>query len=84
MSERTLIMLKPDTVRRGLRFVPPSVLAALAVPAFMPSVWPPDGPASLVRPLATIAAVLVAWRWGNVLGTIATGMTVLWVLNHFI
>jgi branched-subunit amino acid transport protein len=74
----------PNWARRGLRYVPPSVLAALAVPAFMPQAWPPEGLTVLIRPLAAIAAVLVAWRSGNILLTIGTGMGVLWVLNYFI
>jgi len=74
----------PNWARRGLRYVPPSVLAALAVPAFVPSAWPPEGPAALVRPLAAIAAVLVAWKSGNIFVTIGTGMGVLWVLNALI
>ena len=71
----------PVWAKRGLRYVPPAVLAALAAPAFVPASWPPDSPVALARPLAAMAAVLVAWRWGNIFVTIGTGMATLWILN---
>ena len=72
----------PHWARRGLRFVPPAVLAALAVSAFVPTTWPVDGPGALAHPMAAVVAGLVAWRWGNVLLTIGSGMTALWALNY--
>jgi branched-subunit amino acid transport protein len=71
----------PAPVKRGLRYVAPAVLAALAVPAFVPSAWPPEGMGSFVRPIAAAVAVLVAWRFGNIFLTIGTGMATLWTLN---
>ncbi|MCP4574012.1 MAG: AzlD domain-containing protein [bacterium] len=71
----------PAWARRGLRYVPPAVLAALAAPAFVPAVWPVADPANLARPVAAVVASLVAWRARNVLVTIGAGMATLWFFN---
>jgi branched chain amino acid efflux pump len=71
----------PTWARRGLRYVPPAVLAALAVPAFLPATWPVADAASLARPIAAVAASLVAWRFGNIFLTIGAGMATLWLLS---
>jgi branched-subunit amino acid transport protein len=71
----------PDWLRRALRFVPASVLAALVLPALTY----PDGALDLslgnVRLLAGIGGALVAWKTRNVLWTIAVGMILFWVLQ---
>ena len=71
----------PDWLRRALRFVPPSVLAALVFPALTY----PNGALDLslgnVRLLAGLGGALVAWRTKNVLWTIAMGMVLFWVLQ---
>ena len=73
----------PDLFRRGLRFVPPAILAALILPALIR----PDGPYDLSfsnhRWMAGILAALVAWRTRNTWLTIAVGMVALWVLNRW-
>jgi branched-subunit amino acid transport protein len=69
----------PDWVRRGLRYVPPAVLAALAAPAFLPATSPAGGGADLVRPAAALVAALVAWRAGNIFLTLGAGMATLWL-----
>jgi branched-subunit amino acid transport protein len=71
----------PEGLRRALRFVPASVLAAIVWPA----VLAPDrqldlSPANL-QIYAAAVAVLVAWRTRNILATIASGMATLWVLQ---
>jgi len=70
----------PDWLRRALRFVPASVLAALVFPALTY----PNGVLDLslgnVRLLAGIGGALVAWKTRNVLWTIAAGMVLFWVL----
>jgi len=71
----------PARVKRGLGYVAPAVLAALAVPAFVPAAWPPDGAVSFMRPAAAAVALLVAWRGGNIFLTIGAGMVSLWALN---
>lgn len=70
----------PPMVARGLRFVPPAVLAAI----IFPQILRPDGPFDLTldntRLLAGALAALVAWRTRNALLTIAVGMAALWGL----
>lgn len=71
----------PDWLRRALRFVPASVLAALVFPALIY----PNGALDLslgnVRLLAGIGGALVAWKTKNVLWTIAVGMVLFWALQ---
>lgn len=71
----------PDWLRRALRFVPASVLAALVFPALTY----PNGALDLslgnVRLLAGLGGALVAWRTKNVLWTIIVGMVLFWVLG---
>ena len=71
----------PDWLRRALRFVPASVLAALVFPALTY----PNGTLDLslgnVRLLAGIGGALVAWKTKNVLWTIVVGMVLFWVLQ---
>jgi branched-subunit amino acid transport protein len=71
----------PDWLRRALRFVPASVLAALVFPALTY----PNGTLDLspgnVRFLAGLGGALVAWKTKNVLWTIVVGMALFWVLQ---
>lgn len=71
----------PGWLRRALRFVPASVLAALVFPALTY----PNGTLDLsldnVRLLAGIGGALVAWKTSNVLWTIAVGMVLFWILQ---
>ena len=71
----------PDWLRRALRFVPASVLAALVFPALTY----PNGTLDLslgnVRLLAGLGGALVAWKTKNVLWTIVVGMVLFWVLQ---
>ena len=71
----------PEWLRRALRFVPASVLAALVLPALTY----PNGALDLslgnVRLLAGLGGALVAWKTKNVLWTIVVGMVLFWVLQ---
>jgi branched-subunit amino acid transport protein len=71
----------PNWLRRALRFVPASVLAALVFPALTY----PNGTLDLslgnVRLLAGLGGALVAWKTKNVLWTVVVGMVLLWVLG---
>jgi branched-subunit amino acid transport protein len=71
----------PEWLRRALRFVPASVLAALVFPALTY----PNGVLDLslgnVRLLAGLGGALVAWKTKNVMWTIAVGMILFWVLG---
>ena len=71
----------PDWLRRALRFVPASVLAALVFPALTY----PNGALDLslgnLRLLAGLGGALVAWKTKNILWTIAVGMVLFWILQ---
>ena len=71
----------PALLERALRFVPPAVLATLAIPALVR----PDGAIDLspenLRLLAGTLAAVVAWTTRNLFFTIAAGMAALLVLE---
>jgi branched-subunit amino acid transport protein len=70
----------PAPVRRALTYVPAAVIAAIATPALLQ----PSGITLIgmdVRLLVAPVAVAVAWRSKNVVITIASGMTLLWLLT---
>jgi len=68
----------PDSIERGLRFIPPAVLSALTLPAVATSNGHVDiGP----RTAASVVAVLVAWKTRNVFFTIVAGMGALWIIQ---
>ena len=71
----------PDWIRRALRFVPASVLAALVFPALTYSAGTLDLSLGNIRPLAGLGGALVAWKTKNVLWTIAVGMVLFWILQ---
>jgi branched-subunit amino acid transport protein len=70
----------PPLVARALRFVPAAMLTAIVVPAV---VFRAPGTVDLSwmnpKVLAALAAAAVAWRWRSVTGTMAAGMTALWL-----
>lgn len=71
----------PPALERALRFVPPSVLAALIVP----EVVAPRGGVELFPPapelLAASVAGIVAWRTRSVAATLVAGLTALWLIQ---
>lgn len=71
----------PPAVERGLRYVPPAVLAALVAP----EVIAPDGSIAIAPPapelLAATVAALVAWRTRSIAATLAVGLPALWVFQ---
>ena len=71
----------PAWLRRALRFVPASVLAALVFPALTYPNGTLDLSPSNVHLLAGIGGALAAWKTKNVLWTIAVGMVLFWVLQ---
>lgn len=64
----------PERVLTGLRFVPVAVLAAIIAPELLIR----DGNSALTLANAYLVggviALIVAWRWGNLLLTIVAGM----------
>lgn len=71
----------PDGLRRGLKYVPSAVLAALVFPALTYQVGVLDLSLHNARLLAGLGGALVAWRTKNVLLTIIVGMALLWLLQ---
>jgi branched-subunit amino acid transport protein len=71
----------PDWLKRALRYVPVSVLAALVLPALTSPTGTLDLSLGNVRLLAGLAGGLVAWKTRDVLWTIGVGMVMLWVLQ---
>ena len=71
----------PEWLRRALRFVPASVLAALVFPALTHPTGVLDLSLGNFRLLAGLVGALVACRTRNVLLTLAAGMLALWGLQ---
>lgn len=71
----------PAWLKRALRFVPAAVLSAIILPELVFL----DGSLAIAptnpRLLAGIVAILVAWRTKNILLTLVSGMTSLWILQ---
>ncbi len=74
----------PTWLTKALRFVPITVLTAIAIPELIlpGSEWVP--PYMNPRLIAGIVAILVAWFSRNVLATIAAGMVVLFIASKFL
>ncbi len=71
----------PEPIKKALRFVPASVLAAIVWPAvFAPHKEMHLSPANL-QIYAALVAAAVAWKTKNILATLATGMGLLWFLQ---
>lgn len=72
----------PASLRRGLRLVPPAVLAAIILPGLLS----PSGTLFLSltndRLWAGLLALLIAWRTRSTWLTIAVGMVALWGLGR--
>lgn len=69
----------PPQFRRGLRYVPAAVLAALVLPSLV--VVGPDGALAVDKLLAGVVALAVAWWREDILATIAAGMGAIWLLG---
>lgn len=74
----------PAGVEATLRYVPPAILAALAVPAVV--TLRPSVSATLFDPRvgAGVVAFAVAWLTENVVATLVVGMGTLWVLRFLV
>jgi uncharacterized membrane protein len=61
-------------VEAWLRQIPGAVLVAIVAPTVLAS--------SIAETLASVIAVLVAWRTKNVLVAMIAGVAMVWVLRH--
>lgn len=71
----------PEGLKRALRFVPASVLAAIIFPAIVAPDRALDLSPANLQIYAAIVAGAVAWFTRNILATIASGMILLWILQ---
>ena len=71
----------PALFRRGLSYVPPTVLGAIILPELTRPAGALDLSLGNHRLVAGVLAALVAWRSGNVWLTILVGMAALWGLG---
>ncbi len=72
----------PQLFQRGLRYVPPAVLAALITPELLRPGGSWDISPGNERLIAGLVAVLIAWRTKNTWLTILLGMLSLWLLTQ--
>lgn len=71
----------PAVMQRGLRFVPPAILAAIALPELIRPEGMVDISTGNPQLIAGFVAALVAWKTKNTWLTILVGMVVLWALT---
>jgi branched-subunit amino acid transport protein len=64
----------PAAIRRGLRYVPPAILSAIAIPEFLAPTGKLDISLSNEFLIAGILAGLIAWRTRNTWLTIIVGL----------
>jgi len=74
----------PPRIRTALRFVPPAVFAALAVPAVVSIDGSLGATVTDDRFLAGTLAAAVAWRTESIFATIAVGMLALWTFRFLV
>lgn len=72
----------PPLLQRSFRYVAPSVMAAIAVPAFIA----PDGVMAISVPhlTAAVAAGLVAWRFSSFVGTLVAGLATFTLMSNLL
>lgn len=71
----------PDSIRKLLAYVGPAVMAAIIFPAVLLI----DGEIMFTENAkipAMLIAAIVAFRTGNVLATIGTGMVIYWLITY--
>lgn len=63
-------------VEAWLRQIPGAVLVAIIAPTVLAS--------SIAETVASLFAILVAWRTKNVLAAMITGVAIVWILRHLL
>lgn len=71
----------PHWFRQALKFVPPSVLAAIVVPGLVMPNGAIEMPPANLRLVAGLVAVAATFRIRNAIAAIAAGMGTLWALQ---
>ncbi len=85
-ARASFIVLPPDTqvpvwLRGGLKYVAVAVLPALIAPDVLYREMASGEIVNVYRIVAALVAMLVAYRTRSILGTLASGMAVLWLLK---
>jgi len=70
-----------ERARKALGFVPPAVLSAIIFPELLAPSGALDISFTNFRLIAGIIALVVAWRTGSSLLTVASGMATVWILS---
>ena len=73
LTEKTKVMLG---------FIPPAVISALVLPAFLLPGGHLPFPDGWERTVAGLAALLASWRFRNILATIGVGLGDFWGLQY--
>ncbi|HXS53517.1 MAG TPA: AzlD domain-containing protein [Usitatibacter sp.] len=71
----------PHWFRHALKFVPPSVLAAIVAPGLLMPGGAIELPPANLRLLAGLVAMAATFRARNTVVAVATGMAALWALQ---
>ncbi len=71
----------PDPVMRSLRFVPPSVFAAIVLPEIFSGNGAGVSPLQNPRLISAIVAALIAWKTKSILLTLLAGFAVLFLVQ---
>ena len=72
----------PKRIFEALRYVAPSVLAAIVIPAvLLPNNKPIQRPPDAIPLVATLLAALVMWRSKNLLATVIAGIVTFLILR---
>jgi branched-subunit amino acid transport protein len=77
-------LVLPPIVMRGLRFVPPAVLAAIILPEVLQPTGRLDISLGNARLVAGVVAALVAWRTRSVVPTVLVGLAVVWLMQALV
>ncbi len=72
----------PAFFERSFRYIPPAVLAALIAPSILYFKSTAGFEVSPARLVAGLGASVVALKTRNIFLTLATGMTLLWLLTY--
>jgi len=72
----------PKRIFDALRYVAPSVLAAIVIPmVLLPNNKPIQGPPDAIPLVGTLVAALVMWRSKNLLATVIVGFAAFLILR---
>lgn len=85
-ARASFIVMPPGTrvpawLQRALKFVAAAVLPALVLPEVLFREVPTGDSVNILRLIAALLAMAVAWKTRNILVTLCVGMAALWLLQ---